>query len=65
MNLFHYTTSYFEAKWYRCYVAYVIQITLDTYSYVSLGLQDASVSYFDKAFGNQYNKQAVEAIQIH
>jgi len=42
-----------------------IQITLDTYSHVVPGLQEAAATRFDEAFGNRYNKPENEAIGNH
>jgi integrase len=39
-----------------------IQITLDTYSHVAPGLQEAAATRFDEAFGNKYNKRENEAV---
>lgn len=39
-----------------------IQITLDTYSHVTPGLQEAAACRFDEAFGNGYNKLKKEAV---
>ncbi|MFC1979934.1 hypothetical protein ACFLVS_03615 [Chloroflexota bacterium] len=39
-----------------------IAITLDTYSNVSPGLQEAAAKRFDEAFSNRYNKRENEAI---
>jgi integrase len=40
-----------------------IQITLDTYSHVAPGLQQAAATRFDEAFNNRYNKPENEAIE--
>jgi len=40
-----------------------IQITLDTYSHVAPGLQEAAATRFDEAFSNRYNKSENEAIE--
>jgi integrase len=40
-----------------------IQITLDTYSHVALGLQAAAAARFDQAFGNKYNGRESEAVE--
>ena len=42
-----------------------IQITLDTYSHVAPGLQEAAATRFDEAFGNRYNRRENEAIEKH
>ena len=39
-----------------------IQITLDTYSNVAPGLQEAAAARFDEAFGNRYNKHENKAV---
>jgi integrase len=40
-----------------------IQITLDTYSHIAPGLQEAAAKRFDEAFSNRYNKHENEAIE--
>ncbi len=40
-----------------------IAITLDTYSHVSPGMQQAAAKSFDEAFGNNYNKRSDEAVE--
>jgi len=40
-----------------------IQITLDTYSHVAPGLQEAAANRFDEAFSNKYNKPESEAVE--
>ena len=40
-----------------------IQITLDTYSHVAPGLQEAAATRFDESFSNRYNKSENEAIE--
>ena len=40
-----------------------IQITLDTYSHVAPGLQQAAATRFDEAFSNRYNKPENEAVE--
>jgi integrase len=40
-----------------------IAITLDTYSHVSPGMQQAAAQSFDEAFGNTYNKRSDEAAE--
>ena len=40
-----------------------IQITLDTYSHVAPGLQEAAATRFDEAFSNRYNRSENEAIE--
>ncbi|MFC1995738.1 tyrosine-type recombinase/integrase [Chloroflexota bacterium] len=40
-----------------------IQITLDTYSHVTSGLQQAAANNFDRAFTGKYNKQAIGAVE--
>jgi len=40
-----------------------IQITLDTYSHVAPGLQQAAAVRFDQAFGNKYNERESQAIE--
>ena len=42
-----------------------IVITLDTYSHVAPGLQQAAATRFDEAFNNRYNKRENEAIEKH
>ena len=42
-----------------------IQITLDTYSHVAPGLQEAAATRFDEVFGNRYNTRENEAIENH
>ena len=37
-----------------------IQLTLDTYSHVAPGLQEAAAARFDQAFVARYNKRAKE-----
>ena len=39
-----------------------IQITLDTYSHVSPGIQEAAAKRFDEAFGTTYNELAKETV---
>ena len=40
-----------------------IQITLDTYSHVAPGLQQAAAARFDEAFSTKYNKAENEAVE--
>jgi integrase len=40
-----------------------IQITLDTYSHVAPGLQQAAAARFDEAFTTRYNKRENEAVE--
>jgi len=40
-----------------------ISITLDTYSHVAPGLQEAAAVRFDQAFGNKYNERASEDVE--
>jgi len=40
-----------------------IAVTLDTYSHVSPGMQQAAAKSFDEAFGNNYNKRSGEAVE--
>jgi integrase len=40
-----------------------IQITLDTYSHVTPGLQQVAAERFDEAFGTKYNEPENEAIE--
>ena len=40
-----------------------IAITLDTYSHVSPGLQEAAAKRFDEAFTTKYNKSAAESVR--
>jgi len=40
-----------------------IQITLDTYSHVAPGLQQAAAARFDEAFSSRYNKPENEAVE--
>jgi integrase len=40
-----------------------IQITLDTYSHVAPGLQEAAAKRFDEAFSTRYNKRENEAVE--
>lgn len=42
-----------------------IQITLDTYSHVAPGLQEAAAVRFDEAFTTKYNKPKNEAVEKH
>jgi integrase len=42
-----------------------IQITLDTYSHVALGLQAAAANSFDKVLIKKYNEQGIEAVEKH
>lgn len=42
-----------------------IQITLDTYSHVSPGLQEAAAARFDEAFTTKYNEYEKEAVENH
>jgi len=42
-----------------------IQITLDTYSHVAPGLQEAAAVRFDEAFTTKYNKPENEAVEKH
>jgi integrase len=42
-----------------------IQITLDTYSHIAPGLQEAAANRFDEAFSNRYNKRENEVIENH
>ena len=39
-----------------------IAITLDTYSHVSPGLQEAAAKRFDEAFTTKYNESAAESV---
>jgi integrase len=39
-----------------------IQITLDTYSHISPGIQEAAAKRFDEAFGTKYNEHAKEMV---
>ncbi len=39
-----------------------IAITLDTYSHVAPGLQEAAAKRFDEAMGNKYNETANKTI---
>ena len=39
-----------------------IQITLDTYSHVAPGLQQAAAKRFDEAFTTRYNEPASETV---
>ncbi len=40
-----------------------IQITLDTYSHVTPGLQQAAAARFDEAFSTKYNKTENKAVE--
>jgi integrase len=40
-----------------------IQITLDTYSHVALGLQEAAAKRFDEAFSTRYNEAKNEVVE--
>ena len=40
-----------------------IAITLDTYSHVSPGLQEAAAKRFDEAFTTKYNESAAESVR--
>jgi len=40
-----------------------IQVTLDLYSHVAPGLQEAAAKLFDEAFNTRYNKSANEAVE--
>ena len=40
-----------------------IAITLDTYSHVSPGLQEAAAKRFDEAFTTKYNESATESVR--
>ena len=40
-----------------------IQITLDTYSHVAPGLQEAAAARFDEAFSNRYNRHENEPVE--
>jgi len=40
-----------------------ITITLDTYSHVSPGLQEAAAKRFDEAFTTKYNESAAESVR--
>jgi len=40
-----------------------IQTTLDTYSQVAPGFQEAAAVGFDQAFGNKYNERESQAIE--
>ncbi len=40
-----------------------IAITLDTYSHVTPGLQQAAAKRFDDAFTNSYNETAIESVE--
>jgi integrase len=40
-----------------------IAITLDTYSHVSPGLQEAAAKRFDEAFTTKYNESAIESVR--
>jgi integrase len=42
-----------------------IQITLDTYSHVTPGLQEAAAARFDQAFTTRYNEREKEAVENH
>jgi len=42
-----------------------IQITLDTYSHVAPGLQEAAAFRFDEAFTTKYNKPENEVVKKH
>ena len=42
-----------------------IQVTLDTYSHVAPGLQEAAAKRFDEAFTVKYNKRENEAVENH
>ena len=42
-----------------------IAITLDTYSHVAPGLQQAAAARFDEAFIVKYNERENEAIENH
>jgi len=40
-----------------------IQVTLDTYSHVAPGLQQAAAAHFDEAFNTKYNEPENEAVE--
>jgi integrase len=40
-----------------------IQITLDTYSHVAPGLQEAAAQRFDEVLTTKYNKREKEAVE--
>ncbi len=40
-----------------------IQITLDTYSHVAPGMQEAAANRFDDAFANKYTSTENEAVK--
>ncbi len=42
-----------------------VTITLDTYTHVAPGLQEAAATRFDEAFGNEYNERGKEAVEKH
>jgi len=42
-----------------------IQITLDTYSHVAPGLQEAATAHFDEAFTTKYNGREKETVENH
>lgn len=42
-----------------------IQITLDTYSHVAPGLQEAAAAHFDAAFNTSYNRSVSEVVENH
>ena len=42
-----------------------IQITLDTYSHVAPGLQEAAATRFDEAFAVKYNGRESETVEKH
>jgi len=42
-----------------------IAITLDTYSHVAPGLQQAAAKRFDEAFNVRYNEREKEAVENH
>ena len=42
-----------------------IQITLDTYSHVAPGLQQAAAARFDEAFTTRYNMREEAAVENH
>ena len=42
-----------------------VTITLDTYSHVAPGLQEAAAKRFDEAFTARYNRREEEAVENH
>jgi integrase len=40
-----------------------IQVTLDTYSHVAPGLQEAAAARFDQAFTGKYNAREKETVE--